>query len=124
MQALPHPVFAAGLLGLGLGLGLPPAGHAVERGELDRARQVIDANEIQPLATVLARIAPAYQRQVVEAELRRSGERWIYEIKLLPASGSLRELRFDARTGALLQDDDLDEARSRGGERGREREGR
>ena len=68
----------------------------------DRARQALEAGEILPLKTVLERLAHDVPGQVIEVELERSGERWIYEIKLLRPGGSLVKLKVDARDGLLV----------------------
>jgi uncharacterized membrane protein YkoI len=39
---------------------------------------------------------------VIETELDRRRDRWVYEFKLLPPSGRIYELVIDAETGALL----------------------
>src|SRR5690606_32183717 len=97
---------------------------AVERGELDRARQALESGEIVPLPPVLERLESTFRGQVVKAELKRRSGRWIYEVKLLPSSTRLLELNIDARSGTLLDDEEYDAARTRGGERERERESR
>ena len=78
-----------------------PAG-AVESGDHDRARRALEAGEILPLKTVLETIARESPGQVMEVELERRGERWIYEIKLLRPGGSLVKLKVDARDASLI----------------------
>lgn len=55
-----------------------------------------------PLRTVLERVEREYPGQVMEVELERSGERWVYEIKLLRTGGALQKLKVDARNGTLI----------------------
>ena len=90
---------AIGLL-LAFALALP--GHADDLRDHDRARRALEAGEILPLKTVLETLARDTPGQVMEVELERKGERWVYEIKLLRAGGSLVKFRVDARDGAII----------------------
>ena len=76
--------------------------YAADRGDHDRARQALEAGEILPLKTVLETIARESPGQVMEVELERKGERWVYEIKLLRSGGALVKLRVDAGNGELI----------------------
>ena len=69
----------------------------------DRARAALQAGEILPLPTIMARVAQAYPGHVLEVELEREDERWIYELKLLQPSGGLLKLEIDAKSGAVLR---------------------
>ncbi len=102
----------------------PVVAGAVEPGEFESARAALESGAIQPLQRVLKRLESTFHAQVVEAELERHGGRWVYEIKLLPANEPMRELKVDARSGVVLERNDHNAARERGGERGRERERR
>ena len=68
----------------------------------DRARRALEAGEILPLRTILERVAVEHPGRVLEVELEREDGRWVYEIKLLRAGGSLIRLEVDARDGATL----------------------
>lgn len=68
----------------------------------DRARAALQAGEVLPLSTVLDRVSREYPGQVLEVELMRHDNRWIYKFKLLQPGGSLLRLHVDARTGAVL----------------------
>ena len=89
-------------IGLGLGGGLAGLGHAGDSGDHDRARQALEAGEILPLKTVLEKLARDNPGQVMEVELGRRGDRWVYEIKLLRPGGALSKLLVDARDGAVI----------------------
>lgn len=80
-----------------------PDAAASGRRDHEQARSALAAGEIRPLADLLAEVERRYAGKVVEAELDRDGGRWVYEIKLLPPSGRIVELHFDAATGALLR---------------------
>ena len=92
-------VIGAGLL-LAL-LGATP-GHAGNDRDHERARRAVEAGEVLPLQTILKRIEPEYPGQVMDVELDRDEGRWIYEIKVLRAGGSLVKLKVDARDGTVL----------------------
>ena len=81
-------------------LALPT--HAADSGDHDRARQALEAGEIMPLKTVLERVGREVPGQVMEVELERKHERWIYEIKLLRPGGSLVKLLVNASDGAII----------------------
>ena len=89
-------------LAAGLILAAAQPGHAGDSGDHDRARQALEAGEILPLKTVLERLARDTPGQVMEVELERRGERWIYEIKLLRPGGSLVKLKVDARDATVI----------------------
>jgi uncharacterized membrane protein YkoI len=70
----------------------------------DRARRALEAGEIMPLNTVLERVAVSAPGRVIEVELERKKERWVYEIKLLRAGGVLVKLLVDARDATLISE--------------------
>lgn len=96
-----HCFFSLGLV-LMLAAGAGPAAHAGGRDDHDRARQAVEAGEVLPLRSVLERVERDYPGQVMEVELERDHDLWIYEIKMLRANGALLKLKIDARDGRLL----------------------
>jgi len=92
------------LTALALALGLfagplaadPPRDH-------DLARQALEAGEILPLSTVMARVERDYPGQILEVELERKDGQWIYEIKLIRRGGGMAKLKLDARDASLLE---------------------
>ncbi len=80
----------------------PARAGARDAHDHDRARQALEAGEILPLRTILERVAGEHPGRVLEVELEREQGRWIYEIKLLRAGGSLIRLEVDARDGRTL----------------------
>ena len=78
------------------------AGLAAEP-DHELARRARAAGEIVSLATVLTAVESTFSGDVVEVELEREDGAWIYEIELLTPAGSVIELTYDARTGALLE---------------------
>jgi uncharacterized membrane protein YkoI len=91
----------AGLILTGLILANPSL--ADDRHDHDRARQALEAKEILPLQTILARIERQHPGQIMEVELEREHGRWRYEIKLLRNDGRLMKLDIDARDGSILR---------------------
>lgn len=90
------------LAGLAL-LCLASAGAwAGDKDDHDRARAAVLAGEVLPLPTLLERLQRSNPGQVLELELERSDERWIYEIKLLQPDGQLVRLEVDAATAQVL----------------------
>ena len=89
-------------MGLGFGGILTGPVHAGDSGDHDRARQALEAGEILPLKTVLEKLVRDNPGQVMEVDLERRGERWVYEIKLLRPGGALSKLLVDARDGAVI----------------------
>lgn len=87
---------------LALALLLPSDGAASGRRDHERARAALAAGEIRPLSELLSQIEARYLGRVIETELDRRRDRWVYEFKLLPPSGRIYELIVDAETGALL----------------------
>ena len=67
-----------------------------------------------PLRAILEQVEREYPGQVIDVELERkqenSGERWIYEIKVLRTGGSLIKLKVDARNGTVLGSKNKDRA--------------
>ena len=90
------------VIGLILVFALALPSHADDLRDHDRARQALEAGEILPLKTVLEKLARDTPGQVMEVELERKGERWVYEIKLLRTGGSLVKLKVDARDGTII----------------------
>ena len=85
----------------------PPA-HADSTGEDDHvaAREALRRGEILPLARILPIVAARVPGDVIEVELERKDDRWRYEIKVLTSTGRVREVKLNARDGAILEIED------------------
>jgi uncharacterized membrane protein YkoI len=75
----------------------------------DDARALRDRGEIVPLEQILEAAARQRPGRVVEVELelelaleRGGGTAYVYELEVLDAGGEVWELKYDARTGALI----------------------
>jgi uncharacterized membrane protein YkoI len=77
--------------------------YAGDSQDHDRARQALEAGEILPLKTVLEKVERDTPGSVLEVELERKDDRWVYEIKLLVSGGSRIKLRVDARNGSIIE---------------------
>jgi uncharacterized membrane protein YkoI len=70
------------------------------------AQRAVAAGEVVPLQRLFARIRKDFDGRVLKVGLERenyAGEiRWIYEAKILTASGNVLELEYDARALELL----------------------
>jgi uncharacterized membrane protein YkoI len=91
-------------LAASLALALVAALPAWAGGEYDQdqARRALEAGEILPLRAILARVESDAPGQIMEIELERKNARWVYEVKVLRADGSLVKLKIDAHDGTLL----------------------
>ncbi len=90
-------------LAAGLGAGTAQAGRTDDH---DRAREALEAGEILPLGTILARIEREFPGRVLDVDLEREHEqgrgRWMYRIKLLRAGGTRMRIEVDARDGTII----------------------
>jgi hypothetical protein len=65
-------------------------------------RAAVRSGAVRPLAELLAMVETRYSGRVIGTELKHDEARWIYELRLLPASGRMFELHLDAATGAVV----------------------
>ena len=83
-------------------LALSSTAFADDSEDHDRARQALEAGEILPLKAVLEKVSADTPGSVLEVELDRRHDRWVYEIKLLRQGGSVIKLWVDASDGAVI----------------------
>ena len=69
----------------------------------DRARSALISGEVLALRTILERLESNYPGQVLEVELERERDRWVYELKILQPDGKLLRLDVDGATGTILK---------------------
>ncbi len=84
-------------------LGVAAPATADSKRDHERARNALEAGEIQPLALLLARVEQRYVGRVIETELERDDGRWVYRFKLLPPSGAVYRITVDAATGEVVR---------------------
>jgi uncharacterized membrane protein YkoI len=68
----------------------------------DDARQALEEGRVVPLAEILQLLQSRAAGEVLEVELERHGNRWIYEIETLSRDGVIAEHWVDAQTKAIL----------------------
>lgn len=85
------------MVALGLCASWPAAAS-----DQDHARAAVQAGEALPLNQVLSRLGGRYPGRLIDADLRRDGNRWIYRIRLLDGNGTERRLVVDARSADVL----------------------
>ena len=73
----------------------------------DEALQLRQRGVIQPLEHFIERALGFHPgSRLLEAELEEKHNRYVYEFELLTPSGIVRELKFDAKDGQLLKDEE------------------
>jgi len=68
----------------------------------DEAKRLVESGEILALEVVLKKAREIQTGKILEVELESKKNKYIYEIELLNADGTVFELKFDARTGKHL----------------------
>ncbi|QUS40644.1 peptidase M4 [Tardiphaga alba] len=71
----------------------------------DCALQALNSGDIRPLTEVLAVARDKLPGEVIKVELDRDDGVWVYEIKVLTASGKRREIEINAQTLAVIKID-------------------
>jgi uncharacterized membrane protein YkoI len=75
----------------------------------DEALRLREQGRIIPLEALLTLVAQRYpQSSLLEVELEEDDDVYIYEVELATREGVVRELEFDAHTGAMLKDEEDD----------------
>jgi len=75
----------------------------------DEALALRQKGSILPLEQLLEAALGRYPgARLLEAELEEKHKRYEYEVELLTPQGVVREIKLDARTGALLKDEEDD----------------
>lgn len=74
----------------------------------DEALRAVQAGQALPLARIMQIALQHAPGEIVEVELERDDGRLIYEVEVLGASGRVRKVEIDARTGAVLDIEDED----------------
>ena len=94
-----------GMLGAGFALICSLAATTIlaDDDDHERARQLQAAGTILPLEAIVQRARLDYGGRILEVELENEDGKHIYEIELLADDGIVRELKYDAHSGALLQ---------------------
>ena len=68
----------------------------------ERVRDLLQAGEIRSLEQILQRIREEGRGHVLEAELERKDDRYVYEVEVLDEQGKVREYYYDASSGEAI----------------------
>lgn len=99
--------FLAALALMFAGAGLAHADDRNDgRHDHDRARRALEEGRARPLAEILARVRNELGGEVVGVEFDHERGRYIYEFKVVTATGKLREVYVDAMTAEILKSED------------------
>jgi uncharacterized membrane protein YkoI len=71
--------------------------------DFHQARHLVEIGSILPLEQVLTSSKKELSGRILEVELEKEGEAYIYEIELLQKAGIVKEVKIDAATGAILK---------------------
>lgn len=82
---------------------LPAPLAAQDRRDHERARAALEAGQIRPLTDILTEVERRYRGRVIEADLERDDDQWLYELKILPPNGRVFIVELDAATGRFLR---------------------
>ena len=72
------------------------------------ARRLMENGSIQPLETIFERVRTQRPGRILEVELEGKDRGYVYEIELLDESGQVWELKLDAVTGEILEQEQED----------------
>jgi uncharacterized membrane protein YkoI len=95
-----------GVLGLSVSLGLADEKKHRKPHDHTAVREALQRGEVLPLVKILAIANKEVPGDVIEVELEDEREALVYEIKILTSTGRVREVKIDARTGAVLKIED------------------
>lgn len=85
-------------------LGMSP-GFAEDH---DEARSLMQQGEILPLNTIVDKAQTRHAGRVVESKLKEKHDKLVYEVEILDDKGEVWEMKFDAKTGTLLKEEQED----------------
>ncbi len=85
-------------------LGVPREGAGYDE-DRQRAAELLKEGAIQPLDGFLDRARALHAGRVIEVELETKRGRHFYEVELLDADGRVWEIKFDATSGELVEDE-------------------
>jgi uncharacterized membrane protein YkoI len=91
--------------GGGTGAGGNRSGGAANRSpyEIDEIRNAVRRNKILPLSRVKEIVVARYGPEIVGIEIEKRWNRWLYEFKVISASGRLLKVYVNARSGKIVR---------------------
>jgi len=79
-----------------------PAQEEDPEPDQEQAREALRRQEILPLDQVLRVIRDRVPGEIVEIELEREEDRWIYEVEIIDQSGRMRDVLVDAKNAEII----------------------
>jgi uncharacterized membrane protein YkoI len=95
-------LFAAALCVAAAGAGAEGDSRGKSR-DHDEARRAFQRGEIRSLSDILTELKAQLSGEVIEVELKRRGQSYIYEVKVVTPNGRVREVDVDAATGKVMK---------------------
>lgn len=74
----------------------------------DEVRKLMQQGDILPLETILDKAQARHAGRAVETRLEEKHGKLVYEVEILDDKGEVWEMKFDARTGTLLKEEQED----------------
>ena len=87
-------------IALSAALLAPLAAKAGDREQNELQREV-ERGQVRPLSEILAVVRNRIPGDVVKVEVERRDRRWLYEIRIVDASGRVFEIYVDANSAAI-----------------------
>jgi uncharacterized membrane protein YkoI len=88
---------------LALWSAVAPYGALRAEEDYREAQRLRQSGKILPLETIVQRAKAVRPGKLIDIELEREDGRYVYELELLDERGVIWELKYDAATGALLE---------------------
>jgi uncharacterized membrane protein YkoI len=101
-----RPAVLAITAALAFGVSAPTASARSDDDDHIAAREALRRGEILPLSRILAIALRRVPGDVIDVELDRHHGAWRYEVKVLTSTGRVREIKLNARDGAILEIED------------------
>lgn len=83
--------------------GLAVAAAAVAS-DADQVRELSRSGAIVPLERITAQVRAREIAHILEVELESDDDRYYYEVEALDDAGVVHKLKYDARTGELIEE--------------------
>ena len=89
---------------------MPPMGAQADDDddavEHEEARRALEQGLVRPLEQIIVEARKHVEGDLIEVELERENGRYIYELEFIQPSGQIVELQLDAKTMAIVEDND------------------
>ena len=72
----------------------------------NRASRAVEQGRARPLAEILNKVQARLGGEMIGVEFKRKDGRLVYKLKVVTATGRLREVSVDAMTGEIMKNED------------------